>query len=231
MDLRERSVSAPLKHWYFSSKLELLRKKLATIPPDETIRLLDFGSGDGFYSANLAHEGFAKSVTQYDPNFPEDQLTSKYRVNDIGVLNGQRFDVVLLMDVIEHVAQPSGLLREVSNLIADAGYLFVSVPARMELWSSHDEILEHVKRYSKESLADELESAGWEILSLEYHLNFMYPLALISTNLFKRKNRAEMRIPSWLNSMFRVMTMLDFACPWKRHRGITLVAFARLAAS
>lgn len=226
MDLREKTVADPDNHWYFSSKLTIIRTAMSNVSPRGFSKLLDFGAGDGFYSSRLQGEGVIKSLIQYDPNYSRRELSSSRRVNSLSAIDGSCFDAILLMDVLEHVPDPASLLGEITQFISDSGHLFITVPARMELWSSHDELLEHYKRYDEATLRAELVLAGWHVERLEYRLSWMYALALITKRLFRYKNRAEMTLPSILNALFKFLVKLDFVCPWKRNRGITILAVA-----
>jgi hypothetical protein len=73
--------------------------------------------------------------------------------------------VVLLLDVLEHVVDDSGFLEAiVSDHLASRGLVVVSVPAWPSLWTSHDIALGHHRRYTPQTFATLLASAGLRVL-------------------------------------------------------------------
>ncbi len=72
------------------------------------------------------------------------------------------FDLAVSLDVIEHLEDDLGALRELRRTVAPGGALLVTVPAYQWLWSGHDEINHHHRRYTRRSLQRVAEQAGWQ---------------------------------------------------------------------
>ena len=88
------------------------------------------------------------------------------------------FDTVLLLESLEHVEDELALLAEVRRLLTPAGRLVVSVPAFAFLWSAHDEVLYHLRRYTAPGLRAVLERSGLAVRRLTYTNIFAFPPAL-----------------------------------------------------
>src|SRR6185312_3944233 len=71
------------------------------------------------------------------------------------------FDFAVTLDVIEHLEDDLGALRELRRTVVPGGALLVTVPAYQWLWSGHDEINHHHRRYTRGSLQKVAEQAGW----------------------------------------------------------------------
>jgi SAM-dependent methyltransferase len=77
-------------------------------------------------------------------------------------------DLVLMLDVLEHIEDHLAAARHVREILAPGGAFVITVPALMGLWSQHDVANWHFRRYTKQSLQDVLTQAGFETESLQY---------------------------------------------------------------
>lgn len=89
------------------------------------------------------------------------------------------FDLLLALDVIEHVDDDVHALTECRRILRPGGLLIATVPAFMWLWSPWDEALGHRRRYTASSLADSIHSAGLSVKKLTYVFFFVFPLAVL----------------------------------------------------
>lgn len=122
---------------------------------DESTEALSLAKGKGY---GVLHEGSA------------DQLS---------FLPSVAFQGILTMDVLEHVAADGVMLEECFRVAAPGAILLVTVPAFMWLWSKHDEIFGHKRRYTKGELVKKVEKAGFEVLFASYYVIFLLPLAVL----------------------------------------------------
>ena len=163
MDLKESRVQSHAQEgeWYDDVRFALLHSITDGNPPE---RALDFGCGAGGLSSRMASRTGCR-VTGYDPALTDTEIA---RLAELGVtatastesLEHQTFDLVLLMDVLEHVDDPAGLLADACSYVRPRGRLVITVPAYRWLWSSHDVSLGHVDRYTKPRLQALCRSAG-----------------------------------------------------------------------
>ena len=92
--------------------------------------------------------------------------------------------------MIEHLEDDVGALRELRRVVAPGGALLVTVPAYQWLWSGHDEINHHHRRYTRRSLQAAAEQAGWRQVRTTYFNSLLLPVAILLRVLdrFSRKH-------------------------------------------
>jgi len=171
------------KHWWFASRtraiLGLLDRYVGAAPATGR-RILDVGCGAGNMMHHLAQYG---TVVGIDPN-PKPLLVARqrgYNVEEGAADNipfgNDSFGLVALLDTIEHVANESGTLHEVYRVLQPGGFLIVTVPAFMFLWSRNDVINYHQRRYTLGELKTKLAHHGFKPLHTSYNNFFIFPVA------------------------------------------------------
>ena len=90
---------------------------------------------------------------------------------------GQRFDLICMFDVLEHIDEDTATLTAARALLAKDGVMLITVPAYPWLWSAHDEFLHHKRRYSATALREKAIAAGLRPLKLSYFNTVLFPLA------------------------------------------------------
>jgi len=180
MDLKEEDIlGADIgRHWYYRSKAAALRRAVGRLNPK---RLLDVGAGSGFFSRHLLAETAAHSALCVDIGYPADRdesVTGKpvlYR-RDTGPTD---CDLVLMMDVLEHVDDDRGLVRLYADKVPSGAHFLATVPAFQLLWSGHDVFLEHKRRYRLPEIEQTMRDAGLEVVHGAYYFGVVFPLAAI----------------------------------------------------
>lgn len=178
MDLKEEDIlgSDIARHWYYRSKAAALCRAVAGLRPRH---LLDVGAGSGFFSRHLLAETAAESALCVDIGYPADRDDSaagkpvRYR-RDTGPAD---CDLVLMMDVLEHVDDDRGLVRHYADRVPSGAHFLVTVPAFSFLWSGHDVFLEHKRRYRLPEIEAVLGDAGLEVVRGAYYFGLVFPLA------------------------------------------------------
>lgn len=178
MDLKESDILGDDigDHWYYRAKAAALRRSIATIGPME---ILDIGAGSGFFTEDLLRHTAARRATCVDTGYATDRdatcagkpIAFRRRVDQSNA------DLVLLMDVLEHVDDDRAFLRGYADAVAPGAYFLISVPAFPFLWSGHDVFLEHRRRYTIGSLLPVIRAAGLEPLESHYYYAAVFPLA------------------------------------------------------
>ena len=156
MDLRERSGSARRHPWEVarSGFFRQLIGQHVDLPG--VARVLDVGAGDGWLAHELAPDlALTARIVCWDVNYRSEDLATP--AGDRITRTAQRpegpFDLVLLLDVIEHVEDDEAFVGlEVVPLLAEGGTAVVSVPAHPGLYSDHDRMLGHHRRYRPNEL-------------------------------------------------------------------------------
>lgn len=192
MDLLElESGVVPERHWYYRSKARMLRT-LVDRHTHGVATIWDVGAGSGFFTAYLLANTPALDGLCIDPNYPAESNSSvsgkpmRFRHSaDAG-----QPDLVLLMDVLEHVDDPVGLLRGYVD-VAPSGCMFaITVPAHQWLWSTHDVFLGHRRRYTRSLVEETAQTAGLDLLECGYYFaSILAPVAAM--RMFRRWSRSE----------------------------------------
>jgi SAM-dependent methyltransferase len=178
MDLKEEDIlGADIgHHWYYRSKAAALGRAVGRLAPR---RILDIGAGSGFFSRHLLAEGGAQSALCVDIGYPvdrDDSVAGKpvlYR-RDTGPTD---CDLVLMMDVLEHVDDDRGLVRLYADKVPSGAHFLATVPAFQFLWSGHDVFLEHKRRYRLREIEQTMADAGLEVVHGAYYFGLIFPLA------------------------------------------------------
>jgi 2-polyprenyl-3-methyl-5-hydroxy-6-metoxy-1,4-benzoquinol methylase len=169
-------------HWWFAARrrivLTLLRRELRG---RRDLRLLDVGCGAGGMLAYLREFG---TVTGVDPSPDAVAYAAAQAGADVrfGTLPDglpftaqEKFDVITLLDVLEHVEADQESLRTLRTLLKPGGLLIVTVPAFRFLWTNHDVVNEHKRRYRRAELAQRLTAADFTVRTLTYFNTALFP--------------------------------------------------------
>lgn len=173
------------EHWWFAGRREIIRQLIADrVPISRNLRILEAGCGTGGNLGMLREFG---NVTAFEYDDEARSVSSSASGIDVqpGMLpDGIKhiegpFDVIALLDVLEHVEDDEGSLRTLSTKLAPKGFLIITVPALQMLWSDHDEIHHHHRRYSRGRLEKVIRAASLEIEFVSYFNTLLFPLALL----------------------------------------------------
>jgi SAM-dependent methyltransferase len=85
------------------------------------------------------------------------------------------FGLAASFDVMEHVAHDAGFVRRLAELVRPGGWCLMSVPACPWLYSEHDRLLHHYRRYTRRALASLLEGAGFRVVHATYFVMTLFP--------------------------------------------------------
>ncbi len=180
MDIKEADLlrENAADHWYYRNKARAVEQLLRGTAPRT---VLDVGAGSGFFSRHVLANSPAVEAWCVDLNYPADSDVVENGKNihfrkSVGQVDA---DLVLLMDVLEHVDDDVGLLRDAaSKAVAQATFL-ISVPAFQFMWSGHDVFLEHKRRYTLAALEHVVEAAGLRIQQSTYFFAAVFPAAML----------------------------------------------------
>jgi 2-polyprenyl-3-methyl-5-hydroxy-6-metoxy-1,4-benzoquinol methylase len=101
-----------------------------------------------------------------------------------------RWDAAFLLDVLEHIPSDDEVLLQIRQALKPGGLLFVTTPALKCFWSYNDEIVHHLRRYTKRDFARLADATGLRLLRASYFMFFLSPLLWLSR--LKRPNLANM---------------------------------------
>ncbi len=169
-------------HWWFRSKArivaDLLRRHLPPVRRGDV--LVDLGAGAGGVTARLGWPPELAIAVEGSRPLAH-QARAYHRLQAIAAsgehvpLADGRATAVTLLDVIEHLDRPERTLAEAYRVLRPEGVLVVTVPAHAWLWSGADELLGHVKRYTRPMARREVTDAGFEVLTCSHVFSWLVP--------------------------------------------------------
>ena len=171
------------RHWWYRGRRSVLEGVIAGLGLPAGARILDAGCGSGRNMVELARFG---AVTGVELSGTSVTLARERAVGEViegSVLEmpfeTDSFDLAVSLDVIEHLDQHLEALRELRRVVAPGGALLVTVPAYGWLWSGHDEINHHFRRYTRRSLQRVAQQAGWQQVRTTYFNSLLLPVAIM----------------------------------------------------
>jgi SAM-dependent methyltransferase len=186
------------RHWWFASRTRAILAYLDRyVGAGQDLEVLDVGCGAGNMAHHLAHYGHVVGV---DMNPKPLQVATERGLDvregsaDDLPFDDQQFDLVALLDTVEHVPNEHGVFAECHRVLKPGGKLIVTVPALMWLWSHNDVINAHQRRYTRSELDQKLRHHGFHVLRSSYNNFLVFPLA--AGVILARRGRAEPELAS-----------------------------------
>jgi SAM-dependent methyltransferase len=185
------------EHWWFKARREILLQVIKTFVP-KGAAVLDVGCGTGFILEKLQHDYDANGLDHAEVavNYCHERGLTFVKHGVLGeeTFNGKKFHLVSFLDVIEHIEDDLAVLAVAKQYLSKNGVVMITVPAFEFLWSAHDEIHHHKRRYTKQTLTKLLEKAGYTVRYRSYFNTLLFPvIALVRMigNLTGRRNASD----------------------------------------
>lgn len=165
MDLKEVPSGSFERHPWEISRAQFFTRELerATLLSTRR-RVLDVGSGDGWLARQFAEAGPELEFVCWDVGYGGSAPPWQDRISYTAARPAGQFDLVLMLDVVEHVENDLGFVRDLARSMTPDAHLLFSVPAWPKLYSSHDAALGHFRRYTPDAARTLLGAAGMRIV-------------------------------------------------------------------
>lgn len=174
------------QNWWFVARRDFILRQLKEHKISLDAKILDIGSSGGILSLELIKNGYQNTYSlDYSPDAIA--LCKQRGLKNVFVMDGHypdfpdnEFDVIIASDCLEHLEKDELALNNWYKILKPAGLAFVYVPAYMWLWSKHDDINFHFRRYTEKELISKLQKAGFTNLKSGYW-NFMifFPTSIV----------------------------------------------------
>ena len=226
----------PASFWFRSRNrlvIQLIRRHFS-----QARSLLEIGCGTGFVLAGVneampevrlvgsdLHPAGLAFAAQRVPG------AELYQVDARRIPFDSEFDVVIALDVLEHVEQDDRVLTELLKALKPGGVAIIAVPQHPWLWNASDDFAHHKRRYRRPELQIKLRRAGFELLQTTSFVSLLLPLMALSRAIQRRRRTydpsGELRIPGPLDRGFEALLETD---RWLIRRGFSLPAGGSLVA-
>jgi SAM-dependent methyltransferase len=190
-------------HWWFTARRDiLLLVTERNVAPGAAI--LDVGCGTGYF-IEAVHDRY--EAWGIDPSPIAVRMCRERGLErvvqgtayDLSSVGERRFDAVYFLDVIEHLDDDARALGEAKRVLRPGGVVVITVPAFKFLWSDHDVVNQHRRRYDRPGLAALLDKVGLKAERLTYFNFYLFGLAgmdRLASRFLRRRVSAELRVPN-----------------------------------
>ncbi len=211
------------RYWWFLGRRFIVRSLILNFwkPKSNPAFVLDLGCGTG--GSFLLLRKFGK-VIGLDASFVALQFSRKRGMEKLILGDAQilpfadnKFDLVAVLDVLEHLDNDCQALREIWRVLKPGGAVVFTVPAFMGLWSVHDIALSHRRRYLYREIRDKVISSGFEVKRLSYAICPLLPVVFVFRkvqNLLMRNKEpatALIELPKLLNDALVALLKVEAA--------------------
>ncbi|MGF1574879.1 MAG: class I SAM-dependent methyltransferase [Cyanophyceae cyanobacterium] len=201
-------------HWWFVARRQILSRVIQSIQLPSQAQILEAGCGSGGNLAMLSAFGTISGMEM------SDMARQKAQARGLGVIQsgqlphgipfeGQRFHLIALLDVLEHLEEDQVALRALASRLTAQGSLLIAVPANPWLWSRHDDINHHKRRYTRAQLRQVIEQAGLKLERITYFNTLLFPLIAairLAQKQFKLQDSDDLTLPS--STVNRILTWI-----------------------
>jgi SAM-dependent methyltransferase len=191
----KRYYTLEREHWWFSARAELLMSHIRRVFANRTdLKILNVGAATGYSSELLQQFGAVTSVEFDEECYEFTRNVVKIPIQQGSILDldfpDNTFDLVCAFDVIEHVEDDRLAVSEMRRVAKSGGIMFVSVPAFMFLWSEHDVVNHHFRRYTSKILRRLFSEYDAPIFHSYFNFWLFFPIAAVRllARLFTKKH-------------------------------------------
>ncbi len=216
----DRMADREKTYWWHLGRLQIIKTYIAVAKKGKTnLKILNVGCGTGGTIDLLESFGKVENVDNSDDAIRFMKSSGHKNVVKVDGIKlpfkDASFDIVGAFDVLEHIQEDRAALKEWSRVLRPDGAIVVTVPAYQWLWSGHDEVLYHKRRYTKALIKKTARQAGLKVDKLSYAVVFSLPLVIgfrFINKIMKRQVSSEtsyVNVPTWTNRLFTKFLYLE----------------------
>jgi|SRR3989344_2755453 len=219
-DLYQDMYDKEQTYWWHVRKRKLVLSLVRGLSYNKKdIKILDIGCGTGKMMEDASQFGTVYGIDSSDESLrfcKKRGLTNvkKANIEDNLPFGKNAFDVILLLDVLEHTNQHEKVLKNIYAILKKDGILIMTVPAYEWLYSYWDRMLGHIRRYTIVGAKTVVRSAGFTVAKSSYFNSFILPLVIVfrlikSMTRTKEKASDFISLPDSINAMFIYLSNIE----------------------
>lgn len=190
------------RHWWYRGRRNVIDSVLQDLPAIAGSRVLDAGCGSGRNMVELARYGQVTGVELSPRSVALARSREVGEVLECSVMAmpfpDGHFNLATSLDVIEHLEDDVGAMRELRRVVAPGGHLLITVPSYQWLWSGHDVLNQHRRRYSERTLLATSAAAGWSPVFVTHFNALLLPVAIVLRALDRFTKATESSLDLWV---------------------------------
>lgn len=204
------------RHWWFAGRRAIITSILEQLKLPRDARILEIGCGTGGNLNMLAAFG---KVSAFDMEDSARAIASQKTGGAFDIRAGhcpdhipfrdERFDLICLFDVLEHIEQDEETLTAIRSLLTQNGRVLLTIPAYQWMYGVHDKFLHHQRRYSSRAIRAKVRAGGFHLARLSYFNTLLFPLAAavrVKERLLGSTSAAGGGVPpAFVNNLFRAV--------------------------
>jgi SAM-dependent methyltransferase len=193
----DRMAEIDGEHWWFAARRQIIASLIKRrVRPPGSARILEVGCGTGSNIALLQAFGFVDAI---EPDDAARALASErsgvavkggFLPDGVNLQDGA-YDLIVLLDVLEHIPDDRGTLDALKPKLKQGGKILLTVPALPWLWSAHDLAHHHHRRYTASTLRMVLEASGYRVSYTSYFNTVLFPLIVTARVIGKISGRKD----------------------------------------
>ena len=192
------------RHWWYRARrrilAELIRREAR---PPANAQILEIGCGTGHNLAMLSEFGHIDGLELDDEAraLSEKRLGRKVMSSplpELAEVHDRQYDLIGAFDVIEHIADDGAALASIATKLKPGGKFVMAVPAHQWMWSAHDVVNHHKRRYSKRALKALIDASPLTVEKIGYFNSLLFPLAIAdrAASKLRGKENADVTLPT-----------------------------------
>jgi len=201
-------------HWWFRARREIISDFLIRYigKKNKVAQALDIGCGTGFNMKVLLNyaevvDGLDESEWVIDFNKKDNPNFKIFKSKFPDFNQESQYQLITLFDVLEHIENDIMAIKQIEKMLKPGGKVLFTVPSFTFLWSKHDILFGHYRRYCKKELKKIImNNTNLEIMKISHFNTFLFPIVVffrIIKKIFKLKgdNSDFFYLPNWLNNL------------------------------
>jgi SAM-dependent methyltransferase len=191
------------RHWWYCARRKIIAdliRREARLPPNPQI--LEIGCGTGHNLAMLSGFGHVEGLELDEEarTISQERLGRSIMSSPLPELAGVpecHYDLIGAFDVIEHIDDDQAALASIATRLKPDARFIMTVPAHQWMWSAHDAVNHHKRRYSRRSLKALIEGSPMKLEKLGYFNSLLFPLAVAerAASRLRGKENADVKLP------------------------------------